>query len=255
MTLYQFNIFLMVMAGIAVVVFVSLFFVDAGYGKFYDKKWGPAINNKLGWVLMEAPVFFAMLVLWLCSDRRDDLVRMAFLFLFELHYIQRSFVFPFRLRGDSVMPLSIILMGVTFNVLNALMQGGWIFYLSPDDYYGPDWLTTPKFIAGFLIFLIGMYINIQSDDIIRNLRKDGDSGHYLPKEGMFRYVTSANYFGELVEWIGFAILTWSWSGAVFAIWTFANLAPRASRIYDRYKVEFGNQLDTKKTKRMIPFIW
>ena len=255
MTLYQFNIFLMVMTGIAVVVFVSLFFVDAGYGKFYDKKWGPAINNKLGWVLMEAPVFIAMLVLWLCSDRRDDLVRMAFLFLFELHYIQRSFVFPFRLRGNSVMPLSIILMGVTFNVLNALMQGGWIFYLSPDDYYGPDWLTTPKFIGGFLIFLVGMYINIQSDDIIRNLRKDGDSGHYLPKEGMFRYVTSANYFGELVEWIGFAILTWSWSGAVFAIWTFANLAPRASRIYDRYKVEFGNQLDTKKTKRMIPFIW
>lgn len=255
MTLYQFNIFLMVMTGIALVVFVSLFFVDAGYGKFYDKKWGPAINNKLGWVLMEAPVFIAMMALWLCSDRRDDLVRMAFLFLFELHYIQRSFVFPFRMRGNSVMPLSIILMGVTFNVLNALMQGGWIFYLSPDDYYGPDWLTTPKFIGGFLIFLIGMYINIQSDDIIRNLRKDGDSGHYLPKEGMFRYVTSANYFGELVEWIGFAILTWSWSGAVFAVWTFANLAPRASRIYDQYKVEFGNQLDTKKTKRMIPFIW
>lgn len=245
----------MVMACLAVVVFVSLFFVDAGYGKFYDKKWGPAINNKLGWVLMEAPVFIVMLVLWLCSDRRDDLVRMAFLFLFELHYLQRSFVFPFRLRGNSMMPLSIILMGVTFNVLNALMQGGWIFYLSPNEYYGPDWLTTPKFIGGFLIFLIGMYINIQSDDIIRNLRKEGDSNHYLPKEGMFRYVTSANYFGELVEWIGFAILTWSWSGAVFAVWTFANLAPRASRIYDRYKVEFGNQLDTKKTKRMIPFIW
>ena len=254
-TLYQFNIFLIIMACVAVVVFVSLFFVDAGYGKFYDKKWGPAINNKVGWVLMEAPVFIAMLVLWLCSDRRDDLVRMAFLFLFELHYIQRSFVFPFRLRGKSVMPLSIIVMGVTFNVLNALMQGGWIFYLSPDDYYGREWLTTPKFIAGFMVFIIGMYINIQSDDIIRNLRKEGDSRHYLPKDGMFRYVTSANYFGELVEWIGFAILTWSWSGAVFALWTFANLAPRASRIYDRYKQEFGNQLNTKKTKRMIPFVW
>ena len=254
-TLYQFNVFLVVMACIAVVVFVSLFFVDAGYGKFYDKKWGPAVNNKLGWVLMEAPVFIAMLVLWWCSDRRQDLARLAFLFLFELHYIQRSFVFPFRLRGKSVMPLSIILMGVTFNVLNALMQGGWIFYLSPEDYYGRDWLTTPKFIAGFLVFLIGMYINIQSDDIIRNLRKNGDSRHYLPKEGMFRYVTSANYFGELVEWIGFAILTWSWSGAVFALWTFANLAPRASRIYDRYLQEFGDQINTKKTKRIIPFIW
>ena len=254
-TLNQFNIFLIVMACIAVVVFVSLFFVDAGYGKFYEKKWGPSINNKLGWVLMEAPVFIAMLVLWLCSDRRQDLIRMAFLFLFELHYIQRAFVFPFRLRGKSVMPLSIIVMGVTFNVLNALMQGGWIFYLSPDQYYDRDWLTTPKFIAGFLVFLIGMYINIQSDDIIRNLRKNGDSKHYLPKEGMFRYVTSANYFGEFIEWVGFAILTWSWAGAVFALWTFANLAPRAHRIYDAYKKEFGAELDTKKTKRFIPFIW
>ena len=255
MTLHQFYLFLIIMAVVALVVYVSLFFVDAGYGKFYDKKWGPAINNKLGWVLMEAPVFVAMLVLWLCSDRRDDLVRLAFLFLFELHYFQRSFVFPFRLRGKSVMPLSIILMGVTFNVLNALMQGGWIFYFSPDDYYGRDWLTTPKFIVGFLLFLIGMYVNIQSDDIIRNLRKNGDSRHYLPKEGMFRYVTSANYFGEFIEWVGFAVLTWSWSGAVFAWWTFANLAPRAHRIYDAYKKDFGPELDTKKTKRFIPFIW
>lgn len=255
MTLHTFNLFLIIMSAIAMVVFVSLFFVDAGYGKFYDKKWGPAVNNKLGWVMMESPVFIVMLVLWLCSDRRGDLVRLAFLFLFELHYFHRAFVFPFRLRGQSVMPLSIIMMGVTFNVLNALMQGGWIFYFSPDDYYGRDWLTDPRFIAGFLVFIIGMYINIQSDDIIRNLRKNGDTRHYLPKEGMFRYVTSANYFGEFVEWVGFAILTWSWAGAVFALWTFANLAPRASRIYDKYKMEFGDELDTKKVKRMIPYIY
>ena len=252
---HTYNIFLIVMTAIAVVVFVSLFFVDAGYGKFYNKKWGPAINNKLGWVLMESPVFIAMLVLWLCSDRRNDLVRLAFLFLFELHYFQRSFVFPFRLRGKSVMPLSIILMGVTFNVLNALMQGGWIFYISPEDYYPRDWLTTPQFIIGFLIFLVGLYINIQSDDIIRSLRRNGDTRHYLPTGGMFNYVTSANYFGELLEWIGFAVLTWSWAGAVFAFWTFANLCPRAARIYDHYKIEFADELDTKKVKRIIPFIY
>ncbi len=255
MTLHTFYVFLIAMSAIAVVVFVALFFVDAGYGKFYDKKWGPAVNNKLGWVLMESPVFFAMLLLWLLSDRRTDLVRLAFLFLFELHYFHRSFVFPLRLRGNSLMPLSIIVMGMTFNVLNALMQGGWIFYLSPIDYYPADWLTDPRFIIGFLIFISGMFVNIQSDDIIRNLRKEGDTQHYLPKQGMFRYVTSANYFGEFIEWVGFAILTWSWAGAVFALWTFANLAPRASRIYDKYKVDFAEELDTKKTKRIIPFIF
>ena len=255
MSKHSFYLFLIIMEIVALVVFVSLFFVDAGYGKFYDKKWGQAINNKLGWVLMESPVFLAMLLLWYFSDRQGDMVRLAFLFLFELHYIQRSFVFPFRMRGNSVMPLSIVLMGVTFNVLNAFMQGGWIFYISPKDYYPADWLTNPRFIAGFLVFIIGMYINISSDDIIRNLRKNGDNKHYLPQGGMFRYVISANYFGEFVEWVGFTILTWSWAGAVFALWTFANLCPRAARIYDHYKLEFGDELDTKKVKRIIPFIY
>ena len=60
---HSFNIFLLVMSLVAIVVFVALHFVDAGYGKFYNRKWGPSVNNKLGWVLMESPVFIAMLVL------------------------------------------------------------------------------------------------------------------------------------------------------------------------------------------------
>ena len=116
-----------------------------------------------------------------------------------------------------------------FNTLNAYMQGGWLFYVSPVDYYSADWLTSLPFLAGTALFLFGMGVNIHSDRIIRNLRKPGDTAHYLPRGGMFRWVTSANYFGELVEWTGFAILTWSVSGAVFALWTFANLAPRAAR--------------------------
>lgn len=251
----HFNLFLIIMSAIAVVVFVCLFFVDAGYGKFYTKKWGPAISNKLGWVLMESPVFIAMLVLWLCSERRDDLIRIVLLIIFEIHYFQRAFIFPSRIKGKSKMPFSIIAMGMVFNTLNAIMQGGWLFYVSPDNYYGPGWLTSPQFVAGTLIFIAGMTINIQSDNIIRNLRKPGDTRHYLPKGGMFKYVTSANYFGEFTEWVGYALLTWSWSGAVFALWTFANLCPRAARIYEKYRHDFPDEFDTKRLKRIIPFIY
>ena len=250
-----FTIVLIVMTVMAVVVFVSLFFVDAGYGRFYAPKWGPAIDNRLGWMLMEAPVFVAMLLLWWLSDRREDGIRLVFLLLFELHYFHRAFVFPWLMRGRSKMPLSIIGTAVLFNTLNAYMQGGWLFYVSPVDYYSADWLTSVPFLAGTALFLLGMGVNIHSDRIIRNLRKPGDTAHYLPRGGMFRWVTSANYFGELVEWTGFAILTWSVSGAVFALWTFANLAPRAARIYNGYRQEFPGQLDTRTTKRIIPFIF
>ena len=240
---------------IAVIVFIALYYVTAGYGVFYNKKWGFAIPNKIGWILMESPVFIAMILLCVFSERSTNIVCLIFLILFEIHYFQRSFIFPFLIRGKSVMPLSVILMGMIFNTLNAFMQGGWIFYVSPENMYEISWLTTPQFIIGTLIFFVGMIINIHSDYIIRHLRQPGDTRHYLPKKGMFKYVTSANYFGEFVEWLGFAILTWSLSGAVFAVWTFANLAPRAAKIYDNYKKEFGDELDTKKVKRIIPFIY
>ena len=243
------------MSIIAVIVFIALYFVTAGYGVFYNKKWGPSVPNKIGWILMESPVFIAMILLCVFSERSTNIVCLIFLILFEIHYFQRSFIFPFLIRGKSVMPLSVILMGVVFNTLNALMQGGWIFYVAPENMYEISWLTTPQFIIGTVIFISGMIINIHSDYIIRHLRKPGDTKHYLPKKGMFKYVTSANYFGEFVEWCGFAILTWSLAGAVFALWTFANLAPRAAKIYDNYKKEFGNELDTKKVKRILPFIY
>ena len=107
------------MIGLAVVVFLCLQKVTAGYGMAYSPKWGPAVPNRLGWVLMEAPVFFAMLALWLCSPRRGEpaLIVMACLFLF--HYFQRSFIFPLLIKGKSKMPLAIILMGITFNLVNA----------------------------------------------------------------------------------------------------------------------------------------
>ncbi len=153
------------------------------------------------------------------------------------------------------MPLSIVSMGIIFNLLNALMQGGWIFYISPLDYYTAEWFYSPQFIIGVIIFFAGMFINIQSDSIIRHLRKPGDRRHYIPQGGMFRWVSSANYFGEWLEWVGFAILTWSWAGVVFAWWTFANLAPRSAALYKRYSEEFGEEFTKEKRKKIIPFIY
>ena len=159
-----------------------------------------------------------------------------------------------RLRGNSKMPLGIVVMGMLFNTLNALMQGGWIFYLAPEGFYD-DWFSKPQIYIGAAIFIAGMAINLHSDHIIRTLRKPGDTDHYIPYGGMFRYVTSANYFGELTEWIGFAIASWSWAGAVFVLWTFANLAPRAASLRRRYTKEFGEEFTRLGRKRIIPFIY
>ena len=71
---------------------------------------------------------------------------------------------------------------------------------------------------------------------------------------MYNYVTSANYFGELLEWLGWAILTWSWAGLVFFIWTFANLVPRANTLHKKYRQMFP-EMEKLNLKRVIPFIY
>jgi len=260
--LERYELFLLVMALLAVIVFIALQFIEAGYGITMNKKWGVAINNKVAWFCMESPVFIFMTILCLLSPRitqfnlSTSLLPLILFLFFQTHYIRRSFIFPFLLKGKSKMPVAVMLMGVIFNLCNAFMQGGWLFYKSSESMYSVSWLWTPQFIIGTVIFFGGMTLNIQSDKIIQGLRKNGDSKHYLPEEGFFKHVTGAHYFGEVVEWTGFAILTWSISGAVFAFWTFANLAPRANAVYKKYKKIFGEEtIKEKKLKRIFPFIY
>ncbi|NQY90756.1 MAG: DUF1295 domain-containing protein [Deltaproteobacteria bacterium] len=249
-----FDCFLVAMTALAVGVFVYLQRAPAGYGVHRSRAWGATVDNRMGWVLMESPVVLGMAWLWLASDRSWLVTPLVFMALFNLHYCQRSFVFPLLIRGRGEMPWSIVASGALFNSANAFMQGTWIFFLSADDRYTAAWLATPQFVLGTVVFLAGWVINLHSDSIIRNLRQAGDSGHYIPRGGMFRYVTSANYLGELVEWLGWALLTWSWAGAVFALWTFANLAPRAATHHRWYQEKFGEDYPAQR-KRLLPFIY
>ena len=248
-------IFLITMTVIALFVFIALHFVKAGYGYLYNPKFGFPIPNKIAWVIMEAPVFIAMWALWYyLGDMTTELAPMVLFSIIQIHYFQRSFIFPMLIRGNSKMPVTIMLMGATFNTLNALMQGGWLFYFAPKDYYA-DWFSKPFIYIGVAVWLFGFITNLHSDYIIRHLRKPGDKKHYIPRGGMFRFVSSANYFGEFMEWVGYAIASWSWAGLVFAWWTFANLAPRAFDLYKRYEEEFGEEFTKLKRKRIIPFIY
>ena len=155
LSLHSFHLFLLVMALIAVAVFICLFFVDAGYGKFCQPKWGPSVGNRLGWILMEAPVFIAMLLLWWFSDRKTDPVRLVFLLLFELHYFHRSFIFPLQIRGRSRMPLSIILMGA-FGPTDTVWS--WLMTLFGINLFGSS-ITGSIYSFGYTL-LIGAIFNL-----------------------------------------------------------------------------------------------
>ena len=250
-----FTYLLWVMSFLAIVVFICLYFITAGYGQFRTKRWGYSIDNRVAWFLMEAPVFFVMLIIWCRAGFPFHLPELILLGLFLVHYFQRSFVFPCLMKGHSRMPLSIMMIGIIFNVINGIMQGGGLFWFPIPAYtQGASYLLRWNAIVGIIVFLFGMIVNCHSDYVIRHLRQPGETRHYLPQAGFYRYVTSANYFGELVEWIGFAIAAANPAAWVFALWTGANLIPRAHAIHRKYHEEFGDEAVGTR-RRIIPLVY
>ena len=147
------------------------------------------------------------------------------------------------------MPISIAFSAFFFNLVNVSIQAFGIFYFTQ---YSENWISSPTFIIGLSIFLLGMYINIRSDYIIMAIKKKKGSGYHIPYSFLYRYLSAPNYFGEIIEWIGWAVLTWSVSGIVFLIWVIANLFPRALAHHQWYKRKFSDYPENRKA--IIPGI-
>lgn len=240
---------------LATVSFVLLIFIRAPYGRHQRSGWGYEMPARTCWIIMESPaiivmsIFFGInIILW---DKIDP-IGVFFYFIWMSHYINRSAIWPLRAKiKGKTMPISIALFALVFNSINAWINAEWIFNLNHP--YPENWLFSKKFIFGFILFITGMIINIKSDNILFKIRKR-DSGEYkIPKGGLFKWISSPNYFGEILEWIGWAVATWSLAGFSFAIWVIANLVPRAKANHFWYRDNFKNYPKTRKA--LIPKIW
>lgn len=247
-----FNLLLASWAGLAVVVFPLLFFINVPYGRYTRRGWGPALPSRLGWVLMEGPAALAFAACFLLSRHNRTLPALVFLALWEAHYIHRGYVYPLMLRGRTRrVTAAVAAMAFGWNLINGYLNGRWLFEFSGG--YAVAWLADPRFIAGLLIFLAGFIINRHADRALFNLRAPGETGYKVPQGGLYRWISCPNYLGEMVEWIGWAVATWSPAGAVFAFWTVANLAPRAQAHHAWYREQFPDYPPDRKA--LLPGLW
>ena len=230
---------------------VGLRFVRAPYGRHTNATWGPLIDNALGWFVMEvvAPIVFLACLFAGPTPWSAPVIVMAVLFTF--HYANRALVYPARLRTrGKKMPLAIALMSVGFNGFNGFLLGYHLAHFATVD---ASWLWDPRFLVGLVLFVGGMAVNWTSDTILINLRAPGETGYRIPHGGLFRWVSSPNLLGEIVEWIGYAILCWSLPAAAFAIWTMANLVPRALANHAWYREHFEDYPATRRA--LVPYVF
>ena len=211
--------------------------VTAPYGRHTRTGWGPMISNQLGWCLMELVSLVVFAGLFLAGPADKTAPMWVFFALWCAHYVNRSLIFPWRThtRGKT-MPLAIAGSAAAFNIVNAGLNGLFLGWAGAS--YPVEWLADPRFILGLAIFLIGAGINMWSDNRLIGLRRSGERGYVIPHGGLFERISCPNHFGEIVEWSGFALMCWNLPALSFAVWTAANLIPRALSHHDWYKRTF-----------------
>jgi 3-oxo-5-alpha-steroid 4-dehydrogenase 1 len=230
--------------------FVTLFFVSAPYGKHSRPGWGPQMNSKTAWALMETPAVIAPVVFFLVSRNRSAGVIFS-ICLWEMHYLYRSYVYSVLQRGSRPsFPVFLAASAFVFNINNGVLIGYDLFLKGrADSITFFDFRCT----AGLVLFLGGFALHVVSDAIIRSLRRGGETGYKIPRGGMFRLVSNPNYLGEMVQWIGFALMTRSLAAWAFAFFTFCNVFPRAVSNHRWYRGRFPDYPAERKI--IVPFVF
>ena len=234
----------------AALAFVVLFFVTAPYGRHLRSGWGFTLPAKVGWIVMESPAVLLFAYVYALGENALHAVPLVLLGMWQFHYVYRTFIYPFRLPPAAHrMPVSVIAMAVVFNCINAYINARWISQLGA---YTEAWLFSPAFLFGAALFLAGWAINQHADLVLLRLRGTGETGYKIPRGGLYSKISCPNYLGEMLEWAGWALATWSTAGLAFAVFTIANLLPRAIANHRWYRSEFSDY--PAQRKAVIPFL-
>lgn len=245
-----FNTVLFAWCAISAAIFAILLFINAPYGRHARSGWGPAIDAKFGWFAMEIPAVAVFASCFLRGNRPMSSVAWIFFLAWMFHYVYRSMIYPLLLGPNSKpIPILIVAFGFTFNVVNGYLNGAYLFVMRP---LGSDGLFIPRILLGIAVFAAGFAIHYRADASLRNLGKTSDGKYRIPQGCLFDRISCPNYFGEMVEWTGWAVMTWSLPGLAFALWTTANLMPRALAHHRWYKAQFPDYPPDRKA--VIPFL-
>lgn len=230
---------------LGIIVFLANLKIKAPYGRHTNTSWGKKmIDNRLGWIIMELPALLVVPIMFTIGTGEKTFLTYFFVGMWLLHYVNRTLIFPFRLRTKGKkMPLAIIVSAFFFNCINGFVCG---YYLGTYANYAPDWVYSIPFILGTLLFFTGFIINNYADHVLIHLRKPGETGYKIPKGGLFNHISCPNHFGEILEWGGFALATFALPTFSFFLWTSFNLIPRALAHHKWYKNKFENYPPRRK---------
>ena len=239
---------LIFIAGLGVLTFISGFWITNPYGRHMAAGQRYTMPNLPAWLIFEFPQAWAFTMTFWYTAESPSSAAITLYALWQSHYIYRAMIYPLRLNTKGKrFPISGVVFGFIFNGLNGFANG---YAVAHAPHLLNSWFADPRFIGGLFIAVVGWLINFQSDSILIRLRGDGSSGYKIPQGGLYRWVSSPNYLGEILLWGGWAIMSWTSAGLIFALFTVANLLPRAIAHHRWYRKTFSDY--PAERKALIP---
>lgn len=256
--------------------FVTRYIIVAPFGRHVPEKdnwWlGFKCSARLSWFFFECPNliwswYYSASIIKSNGEGSCISTNGVLLFLFTLHYIHRDIIYPLRMNSNSQkVPLLVTIAAGLITTWNGFLQ---CFYLAQIKKDAP---LTLQVWLGIGLFFLGMGINLHSDGVLRNLRRKNNHqlsksvvqkeryqeneiqhAYYIPHSPLFSYISCPNFFGEILEWFGFAMAShFSLPSVAFFIYTASNLIPRGIAHHHWYQRKFDDY-PVERRWAVVPF--
>lgn len=186
------------------VTYAALKLLPAPYGRYSAKGWGIMVPASLAWFIMETPNMWVTGCVYAYAQWNPEIslkvniTSLLLLSCFLIHYTNRSIIFPLKMNftgNSSPMPFTVMFLAFSYCCWNGLNQALSLLIVSS---YEPDYIYNWNFAVGITLFFTGFIINLQSDDILFQLKARGSrpgqkTKYSIPYGGFFEYVSCANF--------------------------------------------------------------
>ena len=238
---------------VAVVFFVAQCVWPLPYGRFAGGSGRLPLPTRIASmaVTLTSHVVVFILTYFLAGQQFDGAPNVIFFCLYLIHFLERGILNPLLSRHSKKkirlwIPLLLLLANLLYAYTNAEFIGS--------AEYCSNYLYDPRFILGLVMFITGFVINRAADYQLVCLRKTwSDTEYSIPKGPLFFLISCPNYFGEGLQWFGWAVMTWSLAGLVWWLFVEATFIPRSRHNHKWLKNQY---LDYPKIRTgLIPFIY
>ncbi|KAF0047651.1 hypothetical protein F2P81_001284 [Scophthalmus maximus] len=108
----------------AACTFFTLLFENVPYGRYASSKYGFPVDVKFAWFVQELPAFLVplCLVAWTTAAKTSLLPNQLLIAMYFCHYVQRSLIYPFLIRGGKATPFISFALAFVFCICNGYMQ-------------------------------------------------------------------------------------------------------------------------------------